>query len=107
VFWAVLGGVGGMSGIPGMSGVAAGAAGAAAGAGQAAAGAVAQVFLRQHKPPSQADAWGADEIANEPARTAEVMNLYMNWFPFECRPGFPAGWIIVLTASNVRRSGCT
>jgi hypothetical protein len=80
-----------MSGIPCMSGVAAGAAGTAAGAAHAAAGAVVQFFLWQHKPPSQADAWGTDDIANEPARIAELMNLYMISFPFECRLDFPAG----------------
>jgi hypothetical protein len=80
-----------------MSGVAAGEAGAAAGVAQAAAGAGAQFFL-QHEPPSQAEATGVDEIANEPARIAELMNLNMIWFPFECRPGFPVRRRIRLTA---------
>jgi hypothetical protein len=83
----------------GMSGVAAGAAAGAAGTGAP--------FLVQHEPPSPAEATGVDEIANEPPRTAEVINLSMIWFPFEFRPGFPAGWSIELTASSVRRSGRT
>ena len=59
-----------------VSGVATGAAGAAAGALQPAAGAELQAFLQQ-EPRSHAEALLVDEIANEPARIAEVMSLIM------------------------------
>jgi len=69
-------GAGGASCVSGVATGAAGAAGAAAGALQPAVGAELQDFLQQ-EPRSHAEALLVDEIANEPARIAEVMSFNM------------------------------